>query len=169
MPWTSDSALLAAVAALLGFALGGFLVWRFGSRSSLAQAATLRQDHEWFRITLASISDAVIAANADGKVTFLNAVAQTLTGWPQEEARGKPLAEVFKIINEKTRQTVENPAERALREGAVVALADHTLLVAKNGSETLIGDNAAPVRDESGGVIGVVLVFRDMSERRNHE
>src|SRR5665213_1194426 len=171
MPWTFDSALLAAVAALLGFALGGVFVWRLGlgSRSSQTQAAILRQDHEWFRITLASIGDAVIATNADGKVTFLNAAAQTLTGWAQEEARGTPLAEVFKIINEKTRQTVDNPAARALREGAVVERANPTLLIAKDGTETCIDDSAAPIRDESGVVIGVVLVFRDVSERRQTE
>ncbi len=171
MPWTFNSALLVVVVALLGFALGAIFVWRLGlgSHSLQTQAAILRQDHEWFRTTLASIGDAVIATNADGKVTFLNAVAQTLTGWTQEEARGTPLADVFKIINEKTRQTVDSPAVRALREGAIVGLANHTLLVAKNGAETCIDDSAAPIRDENGGVIGVVLVFRDVGERRRAE
>jgi PAS domain S-box-containing protein len=171
MPWTSDSTLLVVAAGLSGLALGGLIVWLLGlgARSSYVDAAVLRQDHEWFRTTLASISDAVIATNAEGKVTFLNAVAQTLTGWTQEEARGAPLAEVFAIVNEATRQTVENPAERALREGAVVGLANHTLLIAKNGSETCIDDSAAPIRDEGGRVIGVVLVFRDVSERRRTE
>jgi PAS domain S-box-containing protein len=171
MPWTSDSTLLVVAAGLFGLALGGVLVWllRLGARFSHIDAATLRQDHEWFRTTLASIGDAVIATNADGRVTFLNAVAQTLTGWAQEEARGTPLADVFKIINEKTRQTVDNPAARALREGAVVGLANHTLLIAKNGSETCIDDSAAPIRDEGGRVIGVVLVFRDVGERRRTE
>jgi PAS domain S-box-containing protein len=171
MTWSFDSALLTLVASLVGFALGGALVWRlsYGSSSARTDAATLRQDHEWFRITLASIGDAVIATNADGKVTFLNAVAQTLTGWTQEEARGTLLAEVFKLVNEKTRQTVDNPAARALQEGVVVGLANHTLLIAKNGSETCIDDSAAPIRDESGRVIGVVLVFRDVTERRQTE
>jgi PAS domain S-box-containing protein len=171
MTWSFDSALLTLVASLVGFALGGALVWRlsYGSSSARTDAATLRQDHEWFRITLASIGDAVIATNADGKVTFLNAVAQTLTGWTQEEARGTLLAEVFKLVNEKTRQTVDNPAARALREGVVVGLANHTLLIAKNGSETCIDDSAAPIRDESGRVIGVVVVFRDVTERRQTE
>ncbi|HBI47060.1 MAG TPA: hybrid sensor histidine kinase/response regulator [Planctomycetales bacterium] len=171
MTWTFDSALLTLVAGFVGFALGGLLVWRlsFGSSSGQTDAATLRQDHEWFRITLASIGDAVIATNTDGKVTFLNAVAQSLTGWTQEEARGAPLAEVFRIVNEKTRETVENPAARALRESAVVGLANHTILIAKNGSENYIDDSAAPIRDESGRVIGVVLVFRDVTERRQSE
>jgi PAS domain S-box-containing protein len=171
MPWTYDSALLAAVAALVGFALGAILVWRLGpgSRSALTQAALLRQDHEWFRTTLANIGDAVIASNANGKVTFLNAVAQSLTGWTQEEARGAPLAEVFKSFNEKTRQILENPAARALREGAVVEPVNHTLLIAKDGTETCVDDNAAVIRDENGVVVGAVLVFRDVTDRKRVE
>ena len=113
MPWTFASTLIVVVAAVLGFILGAVLLSRRNSRTSQIQAAVLRQDHEWFRTTLASISDGVLASNSDGKVTFLNAVAQALTGWTQEEARGKPLTEVFQIINEENRQTIESPTVRA--------------------------------------------------------
>lgn len=171
MPWTYDSALLVAAAVLFGVALGAILVWRFGpgERAALVQAAILRQDHEWFRTTLESIGDAVIAVNADGKVTFLNAAAQSLTGWSQEEARGAPLDEVFKSIDEKTRQTAENPAAQALREGAIVEPSHPTLLVARDGKETCIDDNAAVIRDENGRVIGAVLVFRNVTDRKRIE
>ena len=124
---------------------------------------------EWCRVTLASIGDAVITTDTEGRVTFLNAVAQSLTGWTQEEAAGQSLDSVFRIINEETRRTVENPTLRALREGVVVGLANHTLLIAKDGMEQPIDDSAAPIRNEQGEVAGVVLVFRDISERRRHE
>lgn len=129
----------------------------------------LRKQSEWLRITLASIGDAVISTDVNGKVTFMNGVAQRLTGWPEAEALGRPLADVFRIINERTRQPVENPALRALREGAVVGLANHTLLVARDGSERPIDDSAAPIRDQGGSAIGAVLVFRDVSERKRAE
>jgi PAS domain S-box-containing protein len=166
MPWTYDSSLIAAVAALIGFALGGVVVWRLalGSRSLRTQEATLRQDHEWFRVTLANINDAVIASNADGKVTFMNAAAESLTGWPQVEARGKPLTDVFKVVNQKTRQEVENPAARALREETAVVLSQASLLITREGDEKYIQHNLASVRDENGRVIGVVLIFRDAPE-----
>jgi PAS domain S-box-containing protein len=159
MPWTFNNLLLVAFIAVVGFVLGAVYAWRQTAAAAAKQTAILHQDHEWFRTTLANISDGVIASNADGKVTFLNAVAQTLTGWMQEEARGKPLAEVFKIIDDKTRQTAESHTVVALREGAAVGLAKHTL-VAKDGAEKRVENCAAPVRDESGTVIGVVLVLR---------
>ncbi len=124
---------------------------------------------EWCRVTLASIGDAVITADIDGGVTFLNPVAQSLTGWTQEEAAGQPLDSVFRIINEESRQPVESPAVRALREGVVVGLANHSLLIAKDGTKRPIDDNAAPIRNERGEVAGVVLVFRETSERRRQE
>ena len=121
---------------------------------------------EVLRVTLSSIGDAVITTDDEGRVTYLNRVAESLTGWTLHEARGKPLDEVFRIINEDTRQTVENPATRALRAGVIVGLANHTLLIAKNGSEHPIDDSAAPIRDERGVVSGCVLIFRDVSQRR---
>src|SRR4029079_18893252 len=104
--------------------------------------------------TLGSIGDAVIATDTEGRVTFLNWVAQELTGWALEDAEGKRLESVFAILNEKTRRPVENPALRALREGVVVGLANHTVLVARDGSERPIDDSAAPMRDEHGNAVG---------------
>jgi PAS domain S-box-containing protein len=119
---------------------------------------------EHLRVTLRSIGDAVIATDMEGKVDFLNEVAERLTGWAQATAKGRPLTEVFRIINAFTRKKCENPVEKALREGTVVGLANHTVLVAANGTEYQIADSAAPIRDSSGVIIGVVLVFRDVSD-----
>jgi PAS domain S-box-containing protein len=129
----------------------------------------LAAERERLRITLASIGDAVISTDAKGRVTYLNGVAETLTGWTEAEAAGRPLPDVFQIINEYTRARAENPALRALREGVVVGLANHTVLVARDGTERPIDDSAAPMRDESGAPVGVVLVFRDVTERRRDE
>jgi PAS domain S-box-containing protein len=117
-------------------------------------------------VTLKSIGDAVIATDTRGMVELVNPVAETLTGWTNEKACGQPLKEVFCIINEETRQAVESPVERVLREGMVVGLANHTVLVAKDGAERPIADAAAPIRDEQNQVLGVVLVFRDQSQER---
>ncbi|HET9788816.1 MAG TPA: PAS domain S-box protein, partial [Pyrinomonadaceae bacterium] len=139
-------------------------------QSESRQTAKASQDQrELLRLTLSSIGDAVITTDTKGRVTFLNPVAETLTGWKQEEAIGVPLERVFKIVNEETRRTVENPAYRALREGVVVGLANHTLLIAKDGTEHPIDDSAAPIRHANGEIAGVVLVFRDVSERRRQE
>jgi PAS domain S-box-containing protein len=119
--------------------------------------------------TLTSIGDAVISTDAAGKVTFMNGVAQKLTGWTQAEAEGRPLQNVLTIVNEETRQPVENPAEKALREGLIVGLANHTVLISRDGGERPIDDSAAPIRNSQGVVIGVVLVFRDVTERRRSE
>jgi len=132
-------------------------------------AEALHEQREWLRVTLSSIGDAVITTDTKGSITYLNPVAVSLTGWTQEDAAGIPLELVFKIINEETRQTVENPATRALREGLVVGLANHTLLIAKDGTERAIDDSAAPIRNANGEVAGVVLVFRDVTDRREAE
>jgi len=124
---------------------------------------------ESLRVTLTSIGDGVIVSDAEGNVTFLNPIAEELTGWSQELAQGRPLAEVFHIVNETTRAAVENPAMRALQEGAIVGLANHTVLISKDDSEKPIDDSAAPMRDRDGRVIGVVLVFRDVSKKRAAE
>ncbi|RIK77619.1 MAG: hypothetical protein DCC67_12415 [Planctomycetota bacterium] len=121
------------------------------------------------RTTLASIGDAVITTDADGRINSMNAVAESVTGCPQHEAVGQPLEAVFRIVNEATRQPVENPAARALREGVIVGLANHTVLIRKDGAELPIDDSAAPIRDESGHVRGCVLVFRDVSGKRAAE
>ena len=129
----------------------------------------LREQSEWLRVTLASIGDAVITTDADGRVTFLNAVAQSLTGWSQTDALGHLLTDVFRIVHEDTREPVDNPAIRALQTGTVVRLANHTVLIARTGEEHPVDDSAAPIRDESGVTIGSVLVFRDVSERKRTE
>jgi len=132
-------------------------------------ARELAAQQEWFRVTLASIGDAVIASDVDGRVAFLNACAETLTGWPAGEAVGHKLDEVFRIVNERTREPVQNPASIVMRSGAVVGLANHTALIHRDGSERPISDSAAPIRDGSGAIVGAVLVFRDVTEQRRAE
>ncbi len=129
----------------------------------------LALERERLRITLASIGDAVISTDAEGRVTYLNRVAEELTGWSLEDAAGRPLPDVFHIVNEITRQLSENPALRALREGVVVGLASHTVLVARDGTERPIDDSAAPMIDEAGAPVGSVLVFRDVTQRSRDE
>ena len=121
---------------------------------------------QWLATTLESIGDAVIATDLFGRITFLNAVAAGLTGWTQDEARGKKLERVFDILSEETRATVESPVRRVLREGSIVGLANHTLLRSKSGKEIPIDDSAAPIRDAEGNVSGVVLVFRDAAHEK---
>lgn len=124
---------------------------------------------DWLRVTLSSIGDAVLTTDVESRVTFLNPVAESLTGWSMEDAAGQPMAAVFRIVNEETRNQVENPATKALREGVIVGLANHTLLIAKDGTERPIDDSAAPIRNGNGEIAGVVLVFRDVTERRRQE
>ena len=135
----------------------------------VAANATLNEQRELFRTTLASIGDAVIATDTTGKVTFFNPVAESLTGWSQSEATGKLLTDVFRIVNESTRRPADNPALRALRDGKVVGLANHSVLVQRSGRELPIDDSAAPIRDDQHKLVGVVLVFRDITERRRTE
>jgi PAS domain S-box-containing protein len=141
------------------------IIISLGEVARVAHArATQRQ--EVFRVTLRSIGDAVITTDIEGCVTYLNEVAESLTGWSHEEAVGKSLEAVFQIVNEATRQPVPNPALRALRQGVVVGLANHTVLVRKDGTECPIDDSAAPIRNEEGHVSGCVLIFRDVSKQR---
>jgi len=129
--------------------------------------AELREDQ--LDATLSSIGDAVIATDTAGRITRMNGVAETLTGWPFAAAAGQSLEAIFQIINEESRQPVENPVTRALREGVAVGLANHTVLVARDGSERLIDDSAAPIRNRAGEPQGCVLVFRDVTARRQDE
>jgi PAS domain S-box-containing protein len=131
--------------------------------------AALRDQREWLRVTLESIGDAVIATDTSGRVTFLNPTAQALIGWPEEETVGRPLDEIFTIVNEDTREPVQSPVAKVLRDGVAAGLANHTVLIARDGREIPIDDSAAPIRGEDGTVLGVVLVFHDISERRNLE
>ncbi len=125
---------------------------------------------EWCRVSLAGIDgNAVITADAEGRVMTLNPVAESLTGWTQDEAGGVPLGTVFRVVDPESRQPVESPTLRALRDGVVVGLANHTLLVAEDGTERSIDDSAAPIRNAAGDVAGVVLMFRDVTETKRVE
>jgi PAS domain S-box-containing protein len=125
-----------------------------------------RRQHSQLEVTLRSIGDAVIVTDTEGRVTFMNPVAVDLTGWPASEGVGQPLEEVFRIVNEYTRKPVENPVTLVLRRGTVVGLANHTILIARDGREIPIDDSGAPVRGEDGTIAGVVLVFRDVTQER---
>ncbi|MFH0783283.1 MAG: PAS domain S-box protein [Pseudomonadota bacterium] len=132
----------------------------------LRTLADLQQTKQQLAITLKSIGDALISANRKGEIVFMNPVAESLTGWAGPEAYGKPLETVFRIVNEETGNTVENPVAKVLREGSVVDMANHTLLIARDGGRRPIADSAAPIRDEKNEITGVVLVFRDQTEER---
>jgi PAS domain S-box-containing protein len=124
---------------------------------------------QWLSAVLSSIGDAVIATDTRGRVLFINPVASTLCAWAADEATGRPLEEVFHIINERTRQPVESPAARVLAEGMIVGLANHTILIGRDGTERPIDDSGAPIRGPDGHMEGLVLVFRDVTERRRAE
>jgi PAS domain S-box-containing protein len=144
------------------------IILAIGRAMRVAQEREAEQ-REQLRVTLRSIGDAVITTDNQARVTYLNEVAEDLTAWPLAEARGQSLESVFRIVNEHSRQAVESPATRALREGVVVGLANHTLLLRRDGREHPIDDSAAPIRDERGRVLGCVLTFRDVTQQRNAE
>ena len=129
----------------------------------------LRASEQRWSTTLASIGDAVIATDTEARITFMNAVAQELTGWTLPEAAQKPVEEVFHIVNEQTRHKVDNPVTKVIEKGVIVGLANHTVLVRKDGTEVPIDDSGAPIRDEDGRTTGVALVFRDTTERKKAE
>ena len=135
----------------------------------LAELRREREQAELLRVTLASIGDAVIATDPQGRITTLNAVAEELTGWDKDSAIGQPLESVFHIVNEQNRLPVENPATRALRDGVIVGLANHTILIARDGTEHPIDDSAAPIRTSDDQIVGCILVFRDIADRKQAE
>jgi PAS domain S-box-containing protein len=150
------------------------LAEELANRASLAVDNALlyrevSEQRERLRVTLTSIGDAVIATDTRSRVTFINPIAERLTGWTQVDAAGRDINEVFNIINEQTRQPVPNPVERVLREGLIVGLANHTVLIGKSGVEHPIDDSGAPIRNHQGSLLGAVLVFRDITERRRTE
>ncbi|MBF0528201.1 MAG: PAS domain S-box protein [Deltaproteobacteria bacterium] len=170
--WNFRSVILLALVLglMIMVTIVGLLVWQLNQKAhyqTLYQVEAERHFSEARHgVTLKSIGDAVITTDGQGRVELLNTVAESLTGWNSEEARGKPLETIFRIINEETRQPVVSPVEQVLRDGLVVGLANHTLLIAKDGAECPIADSASPIRDEQGAIIGVVLVFRDQTKER---
>ena len=140
------------------------------SKKDLEQAQTsLRASEQRWATTLASIGDAVIATDLSGRVLFMNGVAEELTGWSLSEASQKPVKEVFNIINEQTHQGVEDPVSKVLDKGLIVGLANHTILIRKNKTEVAIDDSGAPIKGKDGKTSGVVLIFRDITERKTFE
>jgi PAS domain S-box-containing protein len=129
----------------------------------------LVQAKQKLEITLMSIGDAVIASDEHGRITLMNSNAEELTGWKRQEAEGQPVDKIFHIVNEETRALVESPVDKVLRTGAIAGLANHTVLIGKEGREIPIDDSGAPIRDARNQVLGVVLVFRDISKRREQE
>ncbi|HWC97356.1 MAG TPA: PAS domain S-box protein, partial [Candidatus Sulfopaludibacter sp.] len=145
----------------IGFVvLGAFLTWI---------TAEWRDSRRMLSATLSSIGDAVVATDRDGRVTFLNSVAEALTGWPRNEAVGKPASEIIHLIDERTRAAIDSPVARAIGERVIVGVQDHVALVSRSGAEVPVEHSAAPVRDEAGAVRGAILVFRDINKRRQTE
>ena len=129
----------------------------------------LSESEQWLSTTLRSIGDAVIATDIKGFVKFMNPITEALTGWKQEEALGKPLTEILNLINEETREKAEDPVKNVTRKGHIVDLPENMILISKDGTELPVADTCAPIRDEKGNLIGVVLVFRDITERKKAE
>ncbi len=128
--------------------------------------AELAEEKERLRVTLVSIGDGVIVTDTEGRIVMLNRVAEKLTGWNNQEATGKPLREVFNIIDEDSREACESPVQEVLKSGKIVGLANHALLVSRDGSERSIADSGAPIFDRENKTIGVILVFRDVTEKK---
>ena len=129
----------------------------------------LRESQDWLSTVLHSIGDGVIATDKDGNVIFINPVAEKLTGWNQDDAKGRDMEEVFNIINEETEEKAENPAKKVIKEGVILNLANHTILISKDNNKIAIDDSAAPIKNSKGEITGVVLVFHDITERRRME
>jgi PAS domain S-box-containing protein len=148
----------------------GLIVWQVKQKSYYRELyRTLAERHELEQrnaIILRSMGDAVIATDVGGRITLLNATAESLTGWTRDQAEGKPLEDVFQVLDNETRQRIDSPVEKVLREGVAVALSGETVLISRDGTERVIGDSAAPVRGQDEKMLGVVLVFREETEER---
>jgi two-component system cell cycle sensor histidine kinase/response regulator CckA len=175
-----NRAIISALLSLLFLAALVSLLWviwrqreaeflRIELREQTRAAAEIAESEENLAVTIGSIGDAVIATDRDGRVTRMNTVAEHLTGWPLVDAIGRTLDEVFVIVNEETRLPVENPVRKVLETGSIVGLANHTALIARDGSELPIADSGAPIKDRDGNILGVVLVFRGQKEERSRE
>lgn len=126
----------------------------------------LKQSEQWLAAVLKSIGDGVITSDRKGAVTFMNPIAEAMTGWKQEDVLGRDTTEVFHIAHEVTRTLIESPVKKALQEGIIVGLPEHTILIARNGTEIPIDDSIAPIKDDNGNITGAVLVFRDITDRK---
>ena len=173
--WRSLAVFIVALlfAAFIAAAAATTLVWQTNAKATLRTLLTLetqrREGEERYRVTLKSIGDAVLATDGEGRVEVLNSVAETLTGFTTNEAIGRQIEEVFHIEEEQTCAPVANPVRRVLSDGKVIGLANHTVLVARDGSRRPIADSGAPIRDDDGRLVGVVLVFRDQTAERATE
>lgn len=157
---------------ILGFAVifsAGIALYNFQLRKNVRKITReIQEDREYFKITMSSIGDAVISIDLSGNIVTMNPVAEKLTGWSLHDARGMELKKAFNIVNSKTREPAENPVNKVLKNGKIVGLANHTALIAKDGTEYQIADSGAPIRDAKGNIIGVVMVFRDVTEEYLH-
>lgn len=151
--------------AFFSYLLTCFIIISLGEAMRRAKNRAAGQA-ETLNVTLGSIGDGVISTDTDGNITFMNSVAESLTGWKATEVQARPIHEIFRIVHEDTRRTVENPAVRSLNSGTVTALANHSLLIARDGSEIPIDDSGSPIKDSKGEILGAVLVFRDIRERQ---
>ena len=138
-------------------------------RLSIRTPQAIGLSEEWLYTTLQSIGDAVIATDAKGFIVYMNPVAVRLTRWSEEEAQGVACAEVFRIVNETTRKETESPVTKVLRDGMIAGLANHTILIARDGSEINIDDSGSPIHNAAGELIGIVLIFRDVTVKRKTE
>ncbi len=138
-------------------------------RESSLRGFELQQQKDLLSVTLSSIGDCVIVTDKEGRITFINPVAEKTTGWNANEALGRPASDVFRIINEYSREPVESPVDKVMKHGVIVGLANHTVLIRKDGTEIPIDDSGAPIRDKHGGIRGVVLVFRDFTDHKRAE
>jgi PAS domain S-box-containing protein len=170
--WRFQSILILALifGPIAATAAGAGIVWQNQQKAhyvalNKAEAAQAKSE-AYYRMTLLSVGDGVIITDKDGRVELMNPVAEELTGWKLKEALGRQLEEVFHIINEETRQAVENPIQRVIGEGVVIGLANHTLLISRDGTEYAVADSGSPIRNNEDEIIGVVVVFKDQTEER---
>uniref|UniRef100_A0A832EKA3 histidine kinase n=1 Tax=Desulfacinum infernum TaxID=35837 RepID=A0A832EKA3_9BACT len=170
IPWRTVGWIVGGLALLAFVSLMGNVLLNARVRRKTLEVERLlaetREREEVLRITFSSMAEGVITTDAEGRVRDMNPLAEKLTGWPRNDAQGRPIEEVFRIVNEKTRRPVENPVDLVLRQGITVGLANHTLLIARDGTERPIADSAAPIRDAQERTVGCVLVFRDQTEER---
>src|SRR5574341_482719 len=163
-PLGADAASRLALFAVLG--VGISLLQRVGRR---AEERALLDERERLRITLSSIGDAVIAADTSGAISFMNPIAEQLTGWTEAEAKGRPLGEVFRLLDSRTRTAPPDPLRQVLALGQTVELHNHTLLIRRDGAEMAVDDSGAPIRDAADKVAGAIFVFRDVTQPQHME